>query len=123
LALEHGKTNPRTQYLLGAAHVQGPGFLGGPEKGLRYLRRADQLFEASASSNKEPAAWAPTWGHEHCLILIGQTYEHLGDVHKAQEYVLKALARNPENKLAQRRLDNLQQGIDGNEQSMRTKER
>lgn len=114
-AIRYGEDNPRTQYLLGAAFVQGPGFLGGAEKGLSYLQRAEKLFQASVASHEEPAASAPTWGHEHCLIFIGETYEHLGDVSKAEEYFRKAIVLNPHNKLAQRRLNGLQERTHGNE--------
>jgi tetratricopeptide (TPR) repeat protein len=114
-ALRSGQDNPRTLYLLGAAYLQGPGFLGGPKKGLPYLRRAEGLFEASAEGDEGAPASAPRWGHEHCVILIGQTYQESGDTQKAVEYFRKALDLNPQNKLARRCLDGLERGTTSNE--------
>lgn len=115
LALRHGKDNPRTQYLVGAAFVQGPDSLGGVKKGLPYLHRAEKLFEAQVSPTQEPTASASTWGYEHCLILLGDVYQRLGNVSKAEEYFRKATTVNPHNKVAQRRLHSIQRSNDSNE--------
>ncbi len=114
-ALRHGPDNPRVHYLLGAAFVQGPGFLGGAEKGLPHLLRAAELFQVPVALHGKPRASAPTWGHEHCLTLLGQTYEHLGNLDKAAQYFRNAIALNPQNKLAQRRLDMLKRGTGSDE--------
>jgi len=115
LALRHGEDNPRTQYLVGAAFVQGPESLGGVKKGLPYLHRAESLFETQVSPTEEAMPSAPAWGYEHCLVLIGDVYARLGDVSKAEEYFRKALTVNPDNDLAERRLNSLQRSKNGNE--------
>lgn len=115
LALRHGKDNPRTQYLVGAAFVRGPESLGGVKKGLPYLHRAKDLFEEELSRAEKPMPSAPAWGYEHCLVLIGDVYARLGDPSKAEEYFRKALTVNPDNDLAERRLNSLQRSKSGNE--------
>jgi len=115
LAVKHGKDNPRTQYLIGAAFVQGPSFLGGLEEGLPHLKRAEKLFETQTSPVKGPVAAASTWGYEHCLVLIGDVCMRRDEVGKAEEYFRKATAVNPQNKLAQRRLNTLQRSNEGHE--------
>lgn len=114
-ALRYGQNNPQTQYLLGTALIRGPGFLGGLEKGLAYLHRAEKLFQTRASAHGELPESAMTWGYEHCLILIGETYEHLGDLPKAEDYFSKAILINPQNRLAQRRLNRVLERSQGNE--------
>ena len=114
-ATHYGADNPRTQYLIGAAFVQGPRFLGGVEKGLPHLRQAERLFEVPVSSDGEEAMPPSRWGHVHCLILIGEIYQELKNLDKAEEYFRKATALNPENELAQRCLKSLRSKVHTNE--------
>lgn len=94
---------------------EGPSLWGGVKKGLPYLHRAKDLFETELLRAEKPMPSAPAWGYEHCLVLIGDVYARLGDLSKAQEYFRKALAFNPDNNLAERRLNSLQRSENSNE--------
>jgi tetratricopeptide (TPR) repeat protein len=98
LALEHGASNPRVQYLLGMCQFHTASKPAQWQAALQTLLKAEKLFEAEA---KTPAApLDPRWGYDSCLTFIGRTYELLGQRKEALEYFRKALAMHPADHLA-----------------------
>lgn len=108
-ALHNGADNPRVQYLRGACLLEGPDTLGGPSKAIECLRAAERLFAHEVPEKKRAGLDAFSWGHDHCLVFIGRAYARLGDASAAREYFNKALAMAPDNRLAQRSLNALQE--------------
>lgn len=102
LALEHGPKNPRTQYLIGSAYFYMPAILGRDDRGLKYFLAAEQLFAQEAAS--PPTPLEPTWGYGTCLTFLGRLYADAGETRRAAEYLERALALNPEDKLAKKYL-------------------
>lgn len=98
--------NPRAHYLAGLSVWMSPEFFGGGAKqALEYLFRAENLFTAEASQNKQP--WEPTWGYSTCLSFIGDIYAAQAQRPAAEEYYRKALLVNPNDPRALEGLKNL----------------
>lgn len=97
-ALEHGETNPRVHYLLGASYYHGPSLLGGRDKALEHLLRAEALYESEAGH--EQNALQPAWGRGACLSFIARLHDERGDTKAAEEYYRKALDVNPRDRNA-----------------------
>jgi len=101
-ALRNDPENPRAYYLIGTSYFNAPGILGGREKGLKFLLKAESLF--IEESKKPPHPMQPTWGYSSCLTFIGRTYQDMGRAKQAETYFRKALSVNPQDKLAQKGL-------------------
>lgn len=98
LALQHGATNPRVQYLLGMCQFHTAKKPAGWKAALQTLLKAEIIFEAEARTIASPVD--PRWGYDSCLTFIGRTYELLGQRREAVDYFRKALAMRPEDHLA-----------------------
>jgi len=98
LALRADPDNPRTHYLLGMSHFHAPAILGGKKEALAFLRKAERLFEAEQAESASPLT--PVWGYAHCLAFIGEAYRDRGNREEAEAYYRKALAVNPEHRMA-----------------------
>jgi tetratricopeptide (TPR) repeat protein len=97
-ALKLDPNNPRVHYLTGVSFWFAPEILGGKEKALEHLLKAEKLFEREKDKNKDPLL--PEWGHSTCLSFIGDFYLSEKKADKAEQYYAKALAVNPEDPLA-----------------------
>ncbi len=98
-AMQADSTNPRVHYLVGVSYYFTPAVLGGGvDKGLSYMRRAEELFEREDRAPSDPLE--PRWGYSTCLGFIAQAYERKGRVQKARTYYRKALRVNPQDKMA-----------------------
>jgi tetratricopeptide (TPR) repeat protein len=98
LALKHGATNPRVQYLLGMCQFHTAKKPAKWQEALKTLLGAEKLFEVEAKTAAAPLD--PRWGYDSCLTFIGRTYELLGQRKEALEYFRKALAMHPADHLA-----------------------
>lgn len=107
-ALEADSLNPRVQHLLGMNYYYAPGlFGGGPRRALPFFLAADSLF----ASRPAPAnALAPRWGRAVNASFIGRAYDKVGDRPKAIAWLERALAMNPHDWIARRRLEELTYG-------------
>ena len=99
LALKHGASDPRVQYLLGMCQFHTASKPVERKATLQTLQKAEKLFEAEAKSSAAPLD--PRWGYDSCLTFIGRTYERLGQRNEAADYFRKALAMHPADHLAQ----------------------
>jgi tetratricopeptide (TPR) repeat protein len=98
LALKHGASNPRVQYLLGTCQFHTANKPAEWQAALHTLLLAEKLFEAEAKTTAAPLA--PRWGQSSCLTFIGRAYELLGQRKEAADYFRKALAMHPADHLA-----------------------
>jgi tetratricopeptide (TPR) repeat protein len=98
LALKHGASNPRVQYLLGICQFHTANKPAGWQAARQTLLKAEQLFEAEAKTTAAPLD--PRWGYDSCLTFLGRTYELLGQRKEAADYFRKALAMHPADHLA-----------------------
>ena len=98
LALKHGASNPRVQYLLGMCQFHTANKPAEWQAALQTLLKAEKLFEAEAKTTAAPLD--PRWGQSSCLTFIGRTYELLGQRKEAADYFRKALAMHPADHLA-----------------------
>jgi len=98
LALKHGVSNPRVQYLLGMCQFHTANKPAEWQAVLQTLLKAEKLFEAEAKTSAAPLA--PRWGYDSCLTFLGRTYENLGKATEAASYFRKALAMHPADHLA-----------------------
>ncbi|MFC1851736.1 tetratricopeptide repeat protein [candidate division CSSED10-310 bacterium] len=98
------RDNPRANYLLGVSYYYGPNFMGGKDKSLQHLLRAERLFEKEVSQPKPEPAIYPRWGQSTCLVFIARLYSNQGDRKQALVYYRKALAANPADLLAKKEL-------------------
>ncbi len=103
LALKHGASNPRVQYLLGMCQFHTAKKPDGWQAARQTFRKAEQLFEAEAKTTAAPLE--PRWGYDSCLTFIGRTYELLGQPREAADYFRKALAMHPADHLAKEGLE------------------
>lgn len=107
LALKHGATNPRVQYLLGMCQFHTAKKPAGWQAALQTLLKAEKLFEAEAKTAAAPLD--PRWGQSSCLTFIGRAYELLGQRKEAVDYFRKALAMHPADRLAKEGLQRASQ--------------
>jgi tetratricopeptide (TPR) repeat protein len=98
LALKHGASDPRVQYLLGMCQFHTARKPAKWQEALKTLLGAEKLFEAEAKTASAPLD--PRWGYDSCLTFIGRTYELLGQRKEAVEYFRRALAMHPADHLA-----------------------
>jgi len=98
LALKHGKSNARVQYLLGMCQFHTANKPAEWQAALQTLLKAEKLFEAEAKTTAAPLD--PRWGYDSCLTFLGRTYELLGQRKEAVDYFRKALALHPADHLA-----------------------
>ena len=98
LALKHGASNPRVQYLLGMCQFHTANKPAEWQAALQTLLKAEKLFEAEAKTTAAPLD--PRWGYDSCLTFLGRTYELLGQRKEAADYFRKALAMHPADHLA-----------------------
>ena len=98
LALEHGASDPRVQYLLGMCQFHTANKPAEWQAALQTLLKAEKLFEAEAKTTAAPLD--PRWGQSSCLTFLGRTYELLGQRKEAADYFRKALAMHPADHLA-----------------------
>jgi tetratricopeptide (TPR) repeat protein len=98
LALKHGVSNPRVQYLLGMCQFHTANKPAEWQAALQTLLKAEKLFEAEAKTTAAPLE--PRWGYDSCLTFLGRTYELLGQRKEAVDYFRKALAMHPADHLA-----------------------
>lgn len=98
LALKHGASNPRVQYLLGMCQFHTANKPAEWQAAQQTLLKAEKLFEAEAKTTAAPLD--PRWGYDSCLTFIGRTYELLGQRKEAGDYFRKALAMHPADHLA-----------------------
>ena len=98
LALKHGASNPRVQYLLGMCQFHTASKPAEWKAALQTLLKAEQLFEAEAKTTAAPLD--PRWGYDSCLTFIGGTYELLRQRKEAVDYFRKALTMHPADHLA-----------------------
>ena len=97
-ALSLDEDNPRVHYLTGVSFWFAPEILGGPEKAMEHLLRAEILFEKEQQTKKDKIL--PTWGQSTCLAFMGDIYMSQNQKDKAVNYYKKALNANPEDLLA-----------------------
>lgn len=97
-ALSLDKDNPRVHYLTGVSFWFAPEILGGPEKAMEHLLKAEKLFEQEKHTKKDMIF--PTWGQSTCLAFMGDIYTSQNQKDKAYEYYEKALKANPDDLLA-----------------------
>jgi tetratricopeptide (TPR) repeat protein len=100
--------NPRANYLLGVSYYYGPNFMGGQDKSLQHLLRAERLFETEVTQPMPKPAIYPRWGYSTCLVFIARLYSNQGDRTQALVYYRKALAINPADLLAKKELAQLE---------------
>jgi len=112
-ALENGRTNPRTYYLLGMSYYHGPGILGGAGKALEFLLQAEELFDQESRKQRGPLE--PRWGYNHCLTFIARVCRDEADFERAETYFRKALALNPNDRTAREGLNALLVGANNSE--------
>jgi tetratricopeptide (TPR) repeat protein len=98
-ALKTGAKNPRVQYLLGMCQFHTAKKPAAWQEALTTLLKAEKLFDAEAKTVAAPLE--PRWGHDSCLTFIGRTYESLGQPKEATDYFRKALAKHPQDHVAQ----------------------
>ena len=98
LALKHGASNPRVQYLLGMCQFHTANKPAEWHEALQTLLKAEKLFQAEAKTTAAPLD--PRWGYDSCLTFLGRTYELLGQRKEAVDYFRKALAMHPADHLA-----------------------
>ncbi len=98
LALKHGASDPRVQYLLGMCQFHTANKAAEWQAALQTLLKAEKLFETEAKTTVAPLA--PRWGQSSCLTFIGRAYENLGKATEAAAYFRKALAMHPADHLA-----------------------
>lgn len=99
LAMKHGASDPRVQYLLGMCQFHTAKKPAAWREALTTLLKAEQLFETEAKTATAPLE--PRWGYDSCLTFIGRAYEAVGQNQQAAEYFRKALAIHPQDTLAQ----------------------
>jgi tetratricopeptide (TPR) repeat protein len=98
LALKHGTSNARVQYLLGMCQFHTAKKPAEWQAALQTLLKAEKLFEAEAKTVAAPLD--PRWGYDSCLTFLGRTYELLGQRKEAVDYFRKAVAMHPADHLA-----------------------
>lgn len=103
LALKHGASNPRVQYLLGMCQFHTANKPAEWQEARQTLLKAKKLFEAEAKTTAGPLA--PRWGQSSCLTFLGRTYELLGQRKEAVDYFRRALAMHPADQLAKEGLE------------------
>lgn len=97
-ALELDSLNPRVHYLTGVSFRFAPEILGGSERALEHLLKAEELFEKERHVQKD--SMMPSWGESACLAFIGDIYASKDEDAKAFTYYNKALEVNPDDPLA-----------------------
>jgi tetratricopeptide (TPR) repeat protein len=98
LALEHGASNPRVQYLHGMCQFHTANKPAEWQAALQTLLKAKKRFEVEAKTAAAPLD--PRWGFDSCLTFLGRTCELLGQRKEAVDYFRKALAMHPADHLA-----------------------
>jgi len=98
LALQHGASNPRVQYLLGMCQFHTADKAAEWQAALQTLLKAEKLFEPESKTTAAPLD--PRWGYDSCLTFLGRTYELLGQPKEAADYFRKALVMHPADHLA-----------------------
>jgi tetratricopeptide (TPR) repeat protein len=106
-ALALDPENPRVHYLTGASYYHAPAILGGRDKALEHFVKAEELYEQEIKAGKDPLQ--PQWGYSTCLAFTAKVYAKAGDIKQAEAYYTKALRVNPNDKLAQKGLADLQE--------------
>jgi tetratricopeptide (TPR) repeat protein len=106
-ALASDPENPRVHYLTGTSYYHAPGILGGREKSLEHFLKAEELYEREISAGKDPLQ--PQWGYSTCLAFTAKVYVKAEEIKRAEAYYAKALRVNPNDKLAQKGLADLQE--------------
>ena len=97
-ALSLDTENPRVHYLTGISFWFAPEILGGSEKAMKHLLKAEKLFKKAQQIKKDKLL--PTWGQSTCLAFMGDIYSSKNQKDKAYEYYNKALDVNPDDPLA-----------------------
>ena len=98
LALKHGASNARVQYLLGMCQFHTARKPAEWQTALQTLLKAEALFVVEAKTTAAPLD--PRWGQSSCLTFIGRAYENLGRATEAAAYFRKALERHPQDSTA-----------------------
>jgi tetratricopeptide (TPR) repeat protein len=94
-------------YLTGTSYYHAPGILGGKDKSLEHFLKAEELYEREVKARKDPLQ--PQWGYSACLAFTAKVYAKAGEEEQAKAYYTKALRVNPNDKLAQQGLADLQE--------------
>lgn len=105
-AVELAPENPRVHYLTGVSYYHAPKMMGGGEKSLEHLLKAETLFEQEKQS-PVISKTLPRWGYSACLVFIARVYRGQGTLDLAEKYYRKALAVNPNDILAREGIDEL----------------
>ena len=105
-ALDLDISNPRVHYLTGVSFWHAPEILGGRDRALGHLLKAERLFEREKQELKDELL--PCWGRSTCLSFIGDIYSEQKEISNAKSYYSKALNVNPEDPLAKRGLKKLE---------------
>lgn len=113
-ALSLDKDNPRVHYLTGVSFWFAPEILGGPEKALEHLLKAEKLFEKEQQTKKDKVL--PAWGQSTCLAFMGDIYTSQNQKDKAYEYYKKAFKANPDDQLALKGLNKIE-GLEHSEEN------
>lgn len=90
--------NPRVHYLTGTSFWFAPEILGGSEKALEHLLKAEKLFEKEQQEKKDKIL--PSWGQSTCLAFMGDIYLSNNQKDEALYYYEKALMVNSDDPLA-----------------------
>jgi tetratricopeptide (TPR) repeat protein len=104
-ALALDANNPRVYYLTGVSFWFAPEILGGSDKALEHLKIAESLFEKKGE--RKTTDFHPSWGQSSCLAFIGDIYASQKQDQNAYIYYKKSLEVNPNDPLALRGMNKL----------------
>lgn len=104
-ALQHGPSNPRVRYLIGAGLFHTAKDDASRHEALTSLLAAEKLFQAEAKIKSQPLDHR--WGHSACLTFIARTYESLQMPKEAKSYYNKTLTLHPSDHTAKAALERL----------------
>lgn len=99
-AIKRNPENPRAYYLQGIGKMNTPEmFGGGADKAIPSFLKAIEWYEKEASMS-DTSAVVPRWGYAECCAFLGNAYLKLNDHDNAKKAFEKALAIDPDARLA-----------------------
>jgi tetratricopeptide (TPR) repeat protein len=99
-AIKRNPENPRAYYLQGIGKMNTPEmFGGGADKAIPSFIKAIEWYEKESAS-AETSVVVPRWGYAECCAFLGNAYLKLKDYDNARQSFEKALAINPNARLA-----------------------
>jgi tetratricopeptide (TPR) repeat protein len=107
-ALAADSLNPRVWHLVGVNYFYAPAlFGGGPARAVPFFLKADSLF---ATARHPRSDFAPRWGRAVNASFLGQAYYAMEMDEEALRWLEQAVAMNPHDYLARRRIEELRSG-------------